>query len=65
MKERKSQKWLQLLKGDFLPDHNLLSTKEVKKKKKKEKKEPDQEAKFICKVCLVTQKNLGKVWLPS
>ena len=38
MKERKSQKWLQLLKGDFLPDHNLLSTKEVKKKKRKRKK---------------------------
>lgn len=35
MKERKSQKWLQLLKGDFLPDHNLLATEEIKNKRKK------------------------------
>lgn len=47
MKERKSQKWLQLLKGDFLPDHNLLATEEIKNKRKKE---PDQEAKFLFKV---------------
>lgn len=43
MKEWKSKKWLQLLKGDFLLHHNLLATKEIKK-------EPDQEAKFACKV---------------
>jgi len=35
MKERKSQKWLQLLKGDFLPHHNLLATEEIKKREKK------------------------------
>jgi len=35
MKERKSKKWLHLLEGDFLPDHNLLATEEIKSKRKK------------------------------